>query len=113
MGGDLDVLDERRVGPDGDGVVWEARGAGDLLVVGAPAQRGDLGASVDGVDTCTSGRVPEVDVAVVGATAGSEEVVLPRAPGEGLDGGVVVGLLELGSRERASVPNGDEVVVAA
>lgn len=54
-----------------------------------------------------------MDVAVVAASSGGEEVVLPGAPGQGLDGGLVVGLLELGGVELAGVPDGDEVVVAA
>ena len=45
------------------------------------------------------------------ATSG-EQVGLPRAPGESFDGGLVIGLLELGSVERASVPDGNKVVVA-
>lgn len=113
MRGDLDVLDQRRVAPDADAVVREAGRAGNLLVVGAPLERRDLAARVDAVDAAARGRVPEVDVAVVAAAAGGEQVVLPGTPRERLDGRVVVGLLELGRLQRARVPDGDEVVVAA
>jgi hypothetical protein len=81
--------------------------------VGAPSERGDLRASVDAVDASTGGGVPEVDVAVVRATTSSEEVHVPRAPRKSLDGGLVVGLGELGNGQRSGVPDGDEVVVAA
>ena len=113
VGGDLDVADQSWVAPDAEGVVWEAAGADDLAVVGAPAQGGDLGAGVDAVDASTGGGVPEVDVTVVGSAAGGEQVGLPWAPADGLDSSLVVGLGELGDREGAGVPDGDKVVVAA
>ena len=97
--GDLHVADEGWVAPDGQRVVWEAAGADDLPVVGAPAQTGDLGPGVDAVDPSARRGVPEVDVTIVGATTSGEEVVLPRGPGQRLDGCVMVGLLELGSGE--------------
>ena len=112
MGWNLDILDERWVRPDGDAVVWEAGSACDLLVVVAPSQAGDLAAGVDGVDACASGGVPEVDVTIVRATTSGKEVVLPWAPRQSLNGGIVVGLLKLGSRQRASIPDRDKVVVA-
>jgi len=54
-----------------------------------------------------------VDVAVVTAAPGGQEVVLPRAPRERLDGSVVVRLCESWGAEGARVPDADEVVVAA
>jgi hypothetical protein len=113
VGGDLDVLDKSRVAPDAQAVVGEARGRDDLLVAGAPAEGGDLAAGVDAVDASARGGVPEVDHAVVAAAAGGEEVRLPRAPGQSLDRGLVVGLLEFRGVQRTGIPDGDEVVVAA
>lgn len=113
VGGDLDVADQSWVAPDAERVVGEAAGADDLAVVRAPAQGGHLGAGVNAVDAGTGGGVPEVDVAIVGSAAGGEEVGLPWAPADGLDGSLVVGLGELGDGEGAGVPDGDEVVVAA
>jgi hypothetical protein len=54
-----------------------------------------------------------VDVAIVRTTTGSEEVHVPGAPRESLDGSLVVGLGELGDGQRSGIPDGDEVVVAA
>ena len=113
VGRDLDVAHQRRVAPDAERVVREAGGADDLAVVRAPAQAGDLRARVDAVDARARCRVPEVDVAVVGAAPRREQVVLPRAPAERLHGRLVVGLGELGRAEAARVPDGDDVVVAA
>ncbi|KFX95175.1 hypothetical protein O988_05932, partial [Pseudogymnoascus sp. VKM F-3808] len=113
VGWDLDVADESWVAPDAERVVGEATGADDLAVVRAPAKRGDLGAGVNAVDAGTGGGVPEVNVTVVGSAAGGEKVGLPWAPADGLDGSLVVGLGELGNREGASIPDRDEVVVAA
>jgi hypothetical protein len=113
VGRDLDSSDESRVAPDAEGVVGETARADNLAVVGAPAERGDLRAGVDAVDASARGRVPEVDVTVIRTTASGEEVHVPGAPGESLDGSLVVGLGELGNRQRSSVPDGDEVVVAA
>lgn len=109
---DLNVLDKSRVAPDAQAVVGEAGRGDDLLVAGAPAERSDLAAGVDAVDASARGGVPEVNHAIVATTASGEQVRLPRAPRKSLDGGLVVGLLELGGVERASVPDGDEVVVA-
>jgi hypothetical protein len=80
VGRDLHVLDARGVAPDAQAVVGEATGADNLLVVSAPAEGGDLGVGGDVVDASASGGVPEVDLTVVGTTAGGEEVGLPRAP---------------------------------
>lgn len=112
VGRNLDVLDQSRVAPDGEAVVGEAGRGDDLLVRSAPAEGSNLASGVDAVDASARGGVPEVDVSVVGSTAGGEQVGLPRAPGECLDGGLVVGLLELGGRELTGIPDGDEVVVA-
>jgi len=112
MGRDFNVLDQSWVAPEADGVVGEATGTGNLLVLAAPSEGGNLRAGVDAVDTSTSGGVPEVNVSVVGSTTSSEEVWLPWAPAKSLDSSTVVGLGELGSIERAGVPDGDEVVVA-
>lgn len=65
VGWDLDVADQGWVAPDADGVVWEATGADDLTVMGAPSEGGNLRTGVDAVDTSTSGSIPEVDVTVV------------------------------------------------
>ena len=64
----LHILDKGWVGPDGDAVIREARSRSNLLVVVAPAKTGHLAARIDGVDASTSGGVPEVDVAIVGAS---------------------------------------------
>lgn len=109
---DFDVLDQSWVGPDGQAVVRKARGGHKLLVGSAPTEGGNLAASVNAVGTGTRGGVPEVDHAVVGTAAGGEQVRLPWAPGKSLDGGLVVGLLELWCVEGTGVPDGDEVVVA-
>lgn len=74
MGRNLDVLDKSRVAPDAQAVVGEARGGDDLLVAGAPAERGNLATSVDAVDASARSGVPEVDHAVVAAAASSEQV---------------------------------------
>ena len=110
---DLHVLDTGRVAPDAQAVVRETTSADDLLVVGAPSEAGDLRVSGDVVDASTSGGVPEVDLTIVGSTTSGEEVGLPRAPGDSLDGSAVVGLGELGSGERTSIPDVDHVVVGA
>ena len=60
VGRNLDILDERRVAPDAERVVREARAADEFLVRGAPAQRGDLAGRVDRVDAGARGRVPKV-----------------------------------------------------
>lgn len=65
VGGNLNVADKSWVAPDADGVVWETAGADNLAVVWAPSETGDLGTSVDAVDTGTSGGVPEVNVTIV------------------------------------------------
>jgi hypothetical protein len=65
MSRDLDVAHQRRIAPDAEGVVGEAAGADDLLVVGAPPKAGNLRPSVDAVHSCAGGGVPEVDVTVV------------------------------------------------
>ena len=80
MGRDLSVLDTGGVAPDTQAVVGEATGADNLLVVGAPAQAGDLGVGRNVVDASTSSGVPEVDLTVIGTTAGSKQVGLPWAP---------------------------------
>lgn len=81
--------------------------------MGAPPQAGDLAASVNGVDASAGCGVPEVNVTIVATASSGQEIVLPWAPGESLDSGVVVGLLELGSGETAGIPDGDKVVIAA
>jgi hypothetical protein len=113
VGRDLDSSDKGRVAPDAQRVVGETAWADNLTVVRAPAERSNLRASVDAVDASTRGGVPEVDVAIVRATTSSKEVHVPGAPREGLDGSLVVGLGELGDRQRSGIPDGDEVVVAA
>lgn len=65
VGWDLNVANQCWVAPDADGVVWEATGADNLLVVRGPSEGGDLGTSVDAVGSGTGGGVPEVDVTVV------------------------------------------------
>ena len=53
-----------------------------------------------------------MDVTIVGTTSGGQEVMLPWAPSESLDCGVMVGFLELGRLEATGVPDGDKVVIA-
>lgn len=109
----LHVTNQGRVAPDAQGVVREAAGADNLTVVVAPLQAGDLRAGVDTVGPSAGGRVPEVDVTVVGTTTRREQIQLPRAPAEGLDGSTVVRLGELGCAERPRIPDVDQVVIAA
>ena len=112
VGGDLDVADESGVAPDAQGVVGKTARADDLAVVRAPAEAGNLRARVDAVDASARSRVPEVDVAIIRTASGSEEVHVPGAPGESLDGRLVVGLGELGNRQGPGIPDRDKVVVA-
>ena len=113
VGRNLHVLDTSGVAPDAEAVIGETTAADDLLVVGAPAEAGDLGVGSDVVDAGTCGGVPEVDLTIVGAAAGGEKVRLPWAPGESLDRSAVVSLGELGGVQSAGVPDVDHVVVAA
>jgi hypothetical protein len=113
VGRNLHVLDARRVAPDAEAVVGEATAADNLLVVSTPAEASHLRVGWDVVDASTSGGVPEVDLTVIGTTTGSEEVGLPRAPGESLDGSAVVGLGELGGGKGARIPDVHHVVITA
>ena len=61
----LNIANQGWVAPDADGVVWEAAGANNFTVVRAPSEAGNLGSSIDAVDTSTGGGVPEVDVTVI------------------------------------------------
>jgi hypothetical protein len=65
MCGNLDVAHQGWVAPDAERVVREAAGADDLLVMRAPPKAGNLGPSVDTVDSSTSCSVPEVNVTIV------------------------------------------------
>jgi hypothetical protein len=85
----------------------------DLAVVGRPLESGDLRTGIHGVNASAGSGVPEVNLLVERATASREEVVLPWAPGEGLDGRLVVGLAELRGGHLTSIPNVDQVVIAA
>lgn len=109
----LNVTDQSRVAPDAERVVREATGADNLAVVGAPAERCHLRTSINAVDSSTRGRVPEMDVTIVGAATGGQQVHVPRAPGESLDGSLVVGLGKLGNGQRTGIPDRNQVVVAA
>ena len=53
--------------------------------VGGELDGGDLGWSLEGVDTCAGGAGPEVDLGVAGSSTGCEEVGLPRTPCDGLE----------------------------
>jgi hypothetical protein len=112
MGWNLSRLDQTWVCPDGDGAVGDAASGGNLTVVSAPSQAGDLAAGVNAIDASSSSGVPEVDLLIVRASTSGKKVVSPWAPRQGLDSGVVVGLLELGSIESASIPDGNKVVVS-
>ena len=72
--------------PDDYLILAVAMRADDLVAILAPCEVADLRASVDFLDQGTGGGVPEFDGAVCGATAGGEEVVLVRRPGDGVDG---------------------------
>jgi len=111
--GDLNVLDQSGVAPDGELVIRGPVARDNLAVVGGPLKRCDLGSGVDRVHTGASGSVPEVNLTIEGTSSGSEKIVLPRAPSESLDGCLVVGLAELGSGHLARIPNVDQVIVAA
>merc|ERR1712137_1144032 len=71
---DLHVLDTGGVAPDAQAVIGEATSADNLLVVGAPTEAGNLGVGGDVVDASTGSGVPEVDLTIIGTTAGGEEV---------------------------------------
>jgi hypothetical protein len=53
-----------------------------------------------------------MDMTIVRSSSGSQKVWLPRAPAEGLHGGLVVSLAEFGYGKGAGIPDGDKVVVA-
>jgi hypothetical protein len=108
----LDVAHQGWIAPDAERVVREATCADDLLVVRAPSKASNLRASVNAVDSSASCSVPEVNVTVVRSSTSSENIWLPWAPAESLDGGLVVGLCELGDSQGASIPDGNEVVVS-
>jgi hypothetical protein len=72
VGWDLHVLDAGGVAPDAEAVVREAAGGDNLLVVSAPAEAGHLGVGSNVVDASTGGGVPEVDLTIVGSTAGGK-----------------------------------------
>lgn len=113
VGRDVDISHEGRVTPNAQGVVREAARADNLAVVRAPAQAGDLGPRIYAVYTSSRGRVPEVNVTVVRSTSGGEQVCVPGAPRKSLDSSLVVGLGEFGHGQGTSIPDGNEVVVAA
>lgn len=108
----LNVAHQSRVAPDAEGVIGEAAGADDLTVVRAPSQAGNLRAGIDAVHSSTSCGIPEVNVTVIGSSTSSENVWLPWTPAESLDGGFMIGLRELGDSQRASIPNGDKVIIS-
>lgn len=113
MGRDLHVAHQGGVAPDAQGVIGITTRGDDLAVVRGPPQAGNLRPRVNAVDASSGCRVPEVDVTIIGTSSSGQKVHVPRAPSEGLDGGLVVGLGELGHGQRPSVPDGDEVVIAA
>lgn len=77
-----------------------------------PEEGGDLRPGVDPVDRDASVDVPEVDGPVGGAAARGQQVGLPWAPRQRLDGGGVAG--ERGAVLAAGfVPDVDDVVVGA
>eukprot|EP00965_Chrysotila_dentata_P152909 5054275-Pleurochrysis_carterae.AAC.1 len=91
-----------------------------LLVVLGPLQRANLRVRVDSVKARASVGVPEADHPIGRAAARREQVSLPRAPRERLDGGLV--LVEAEERLVADavrgrgvtvIPNVQNVVVAA
>eukprot|EP00964_Phaeocystis_antarctica_P064192 scaffold38599_cov75-Phaeocystis_antarctica.AAC.1 len=114
VAGELGGLDHVRVLPQDELVVREAVRRDDLLVVHRPLQRADLRVGVDGVDEGAVVRVPKADHAVGRAAARGEQVLLPRAPREGLDRRVVLVEAKDGRRCRHAplVPNIQQVVVA-
>ena len=108
----LDVAHQGWIAPDAERVVREATGADDLLVVRAPSKASNLRTGVNAVDSSTSCSIPEVNMTVVRSSTSSENIWLPWAPAESLDGGLVVGLCELGDSQGASIPDRNEVVVS-
>ncbi len=62
---DLDIAYQGWVAPDAQGVIWEAAGADNLLVVVAPAEACHLRAGVDAVSASSGGGVPEMDVSII------------------------------------------------
>lgn len=110
MSGNIYDAGKRRVFPNGQLVVRHAVARDELAVTKAvnidmlyreegrgqnllfaPLQAGNLAASVNRVNTSPSGGVPKVDITIMVAAASSEEIRLPRAPRESLDGRLVVG----------------------
>mmetsp|Transcript_29692 Transcript_29692/g.90301 ORF Transcript_29692/g.90301 Transcript_29692/m.90301 type:complete len:318 (+) Transcript_29692:433-1386(+) len=116
----LGHLDHRRVLPQDELVVRVAVRRDELAVVLRPLKRANLRVRVDRVEARARRRVPEANHPVGGASARGEQVPLPRAPREGLDGGAV--LVESQQRLVAHsvggggvpvVPHVEDVVVAA
>lgn len=112
VAGEVSDLVHGRVVPDAELVLGVAMAGDDLLVLLVPEEGGHLGLGVDAVDARARVDVREHNRAVGGTAAGGEEVGLPWAPGEGLDGGGV-------GRDRRAVlgatlvPDVDNVVVTA
>jgi len=109
----LGGLSKGRVLPDGKLVLGISVRRNDFLAsrVLGPGQLGYLRSSIDGVDACSSGDVPELDASISGTSSSGQEVSLPGAPGESLDGSSVIGEGELGGRF-GHVPDVDNVVVS-
>lgn len=85
--------------------------SGGQNVLFTPLQTGDLATSVDRVDAGSSGGVPKVDTTIMVATTSSDEIGLPRAPRESLDGCFVVSLGPFRSGQQSRVPNVDEIII--
>lgn len=108
---ELGHADHGGILPDDELVLREAVRRDELALVGVPLQSAHLRAGVDRVEARAGGAAPGADAAVRGAAARGEETLLPGAPSDGLDGGLVGVERELGG-SRARVPDVEEVVVA-
>ena len=85
MARQLGDLHERGIFPDEDLILTVSMGADEFVGVLGPSQIADLGSSVNALERLTGQGVPEADAAIGGAPAGSQETMLVRRPGDGLD----------------------------
>ena len=101
--------------PETELVASKAVGGQDLLLVGVPLKGANLRTGIDGVEQGTGLAVPELDASIGSTAAGGEEVALMGGPGQGLDGGLMVGEgVAGGGRGRGGgIPQAELVVVAA
>lgn len=106
---------QRGILPHRQLVLREAVAGDQLLVMWRPDNSTDLGLGIDRVDTRAARSVPEAQVSIGGTATSGQQIGLPRAPGESLDGGSVVVEGELGGPACGVVviPDTDNVIITA